>query len=180
MHPSPGAADEDTMELFLGDIGAAQGSQAASTASAAPVFVDGSGRRQRRVRRWGYLLVIPAAAYVILLLSTLMGGPTFRSPLLPASQAPQTPAPGEPARGATAGPSPRGTAGAGPRATPAAARPTAPAPAATSGTAAPVTGPAPTKATTGPADPGQRSPGGGRGRFTAPPGQGGGKPTGRP
>lgn len=181
MHPSPGAPDEDTMELFLGDLGAAQGPRVPPTAEA-PVFVDGSGRRQRHVRRWGYLLVIPAAAYVILLLSTLMGGPTFRSPFLPSAQAPQTPAPGEPAKGATAAPSPRRTAGADPRATPAAARPSAPAPAATSGTGtvAPVTGPGPTKATTGPADPGQPSPGSGRGRFTTPPGQGGGKPTGRP
>ncbi|SEO35345.1 hypothetical protein [Actinacidiphila rubida] len=48
-----------------------------------PVFVDASGRRQRRVRRLGYLLVIPAAAYVALVLSTVLGGPSVDSPLLP-------------------------------------------------------------------------------------------------
>ncbi|MFJ1702624.1 hypothetical protein [Kitasatospora sp. NPDC088346] len=59
-----------------------------------PVFVDSSGRRQRLVRRLGRLLVIPAAGYVVLLVSTLLGGPTVHSPLLPAAQAPQpVPAP---------------------------------------------------------------------------------------
>lgn len=51
--------------------------------AARPVFVDASGRRQRRVRRLGYLLVIPAAAYVALLLSTVLGGPSVDSPYLP-------------------------------------------------------------------------------------------------
>ncbi|GLV94393.1 hypothetical protein Slala04_58470 [Streptomyces lavendulae subsp. lavendulae] len=171
MHPAPGAHDEDTLELFLGDVPAARTAEGPPDPphAEAPVFVDSSGRRQRRVRRWGRLLVIPAAAYVILLLSTLMGGPTFPSPFLPSAQAPQPPAPGEPAKAATAGPSPRRTAGGSPRATPAA----------TPGSSTPVTGPAPTKATDGPVNPPQASPNG-RGRFTKPPGQGGGKPTGRP
>ncbi|MEY9964899.1 hypothetical protein ABIA33_002941 [Streptacidiphilus sp. MAP12-16] len=66
-----------------------------------PVFVDSSGRRQRRVRRLGRLLIVPAAAYVALLVSTLLGGPTIQSPLLPlpAPPAAQSAAPGTPAVG---------------------------------------------------------------------------------
>lgn len=55
----------------------------------APVFVDASGRRQRRVRRLGRLLVVPAAVYVALLVSTLLGGPTIHSPLVPLPDAPR-------------------------------------------------------------------------------------------
>jgi hypothetical protein len=51
--------------------------------AARPVFVDPSGRRQRRVRRLGRLLVIPAAGYVALLLSAAFGGPSVESPYLP-------------------------------------------------------------------------------------------------
>ncbi|CAG7646105.1 hypothetical protein [Actinacidiphila bryophytorum] len=51
--------------------------------AARPVFVDPSGRRQRRVRRFGRLLVIPAAGYVALLLSAALGGPSVDSPYLP-------------------------------------------------------------------------------------------------
>ncbi|WP_371501150.1 hypothetical protein OG871_30170 [Kitasatospora sp. NBC_00374] len=68
-----------------------------------PVFVDSSGRRQRLVRRLGRLLVIPAAGYVVLLVSTLLGGPTVHSPLLPAAQAPH-PVPAPPAAPQSAGP----------------------------------------------------------------------------
>ncbi|WP_234543248.1 hypothetical protein [Streptomyces shenzhenensis] len=50
---------------------------------ARPVFVDASGRRQRRVRRVARLLVIPAGAYVALLVSTLLGGPTISAPFVP-------------------------------------------------------------------------------------------------
>jgi hypothetical protein len=53
-----------------------------------PVFVDTSGRRQRRIRRLGRLLVVPAAVYVTLLVSTLLGGPTIHSPLVPLPAAP--------------------------------------------------------------------------------------------
>ncbi|MEZ0064234.1 hypothetical protein ABIA32_000212 [Streptacidiphilus sp. MAP12-20] len=56
---------------------------------ARPVFVDASGRRQRRVRRLGRVLVVPAVAYVALLISTLLGGPTINSPYLPLPAAPQ-------------------------------------------------------------------------------------------
>ena len=51
--------------------------------AARPVFLDPSGRRQRRVRRLGRLLVIPAAGYVALLLSAAFGGPSVDSPYLP-------------------------------------------------------------------------------------------------
>ncbi|MFJ6761106.1 hypothetical protein ACIQNK_39650 [Streptomyces sp. NPDC091273] len=182
MHPPLGIPDQDTMELFPGDIdayGTAQ-VQPVPAAAEAPVFVDRSGRRQRRVRRWGYLLVVPAVAYVVLLMSTLLGGPTFQSPFLPSAQAPHTPLPGGTAGAGTAGPSTRGPASST-RPVPAASHSrAAPSPAATTVTdkGTPSTGQGPTKAATGPADPAP-SPRG-RGRATAPPGQGGGKPTGRP
>lgn len=51
--------------------------------AARPVFLDPSGRRQRRVRRLGCLLAVPAAAYAVLLLSTALGGPSVDSPYLP-------------------------------------------------------------------------------------------------
>jgi hypothetical protein len=55
------------------------------SAAVGPVFVDPSGRRQRRVRRVGWLLVVPAAGYVAVLLSTVLGGPS--SPFLPLPEA---------------------------------------------------------------------------------------------
>lgn len=48
-----------------------------------PVFVDGSGRRLRRLRVAGVIVVVPAVGYVCLLFSTLLGGPTIHSPFLP-------------------------------------------------------------------------------------------------
>ncbi|MEV7442742.1 hypothetical protein AB0O22_16565 [Streptomyces sp. NPDC091204] len=185
MHPPFGIPDQDTMELFPGEIGAYGTAQVppVPAATEAPVFVDTSGRRQRRVRRWGYLLVVPAVAYVVLLMSTLLGGPTFRSSFLPSAQAPQTPVPGATAGAGTAGPSPRGPASSSTRRAPAASRSgAAPSPAVTTGTdkGTPGTGQGPTKSATGPADLDPSPRGGGRGRVTAPPGQGGGKPTGRP
>jgi len=48
-----------------------------------PVFVDGSGRRLRRLRGAGVIVVVPAVGYVGLLISTLLGGPTIHSPFLP-------------------------------------------------------------------------------------------------
>nr|WSX49377.1 hypothetical protein OG409_10680 [Streptomyces sp. NBC_00974] len=150
-----------------------------------PVFVDASGRRQRRVRRTGRLLVIPAAAYVVLLISTLMGGPTVRSPLLPAAPAPHTPEP-EASSAATSspGPSRRSSAGEGLSPTPSAAR--TPSKAATAGGRTPAPGQtglpviAPTAGTTpgnGAAPPAANT---GHGRPTSAPGQGGGKPTSHP
>lgn len=51
-----------------------------------PVFVDSSGRRQRRVLRAARLLVIPAGGYVALLVSTVLGGPTVSAPFVPQPQ----------------------------------------------------------------------------------------------
>lgn len=48
-----------------------------------PVFLDASGRRQRRLRVAGAILVAPAVGYVGLLLSAVLGGPTINSPFLP-------------------------------------------------------------------------------------------------
>lgn len=48
-----------------------------------PVFVDSSGRRQRRVLRAARLLVIPAGGYVALLISTVLGGPSLNAPFVP-------------------------------------------------------------------------------------------------
>ncbi|MER6071416.1 hypothetical protein ABT187_21730 [Streptomyces sp. NPDC001817] len=50
---------------------------------ARPVFVDSSGRRQRRVLRASRLLMIPAGGYVALLISTLLGGPGISAPFVP-------------------------------------------------------------------------------------------------
>lgn len=55
-----------------------------------PVFVDSSGRRPRRARRIGWLLVVPAAGYVALMVSTALGGPTVHAPFLPLPQAQPT------------------------------------------------------------------------------------------
>ncbi len=177
MYRPLGDPDEDTIELFLGDLdagGTAQAASAPPAPEAGPVFVDTSGRRQRRVRRWGCLLVVPAVGYIVLLVSTLLGGPTVESPLLPSTQAPHTPGPG-----ATASPSARGTASRSPR--PSASRGSASSPALRAGTAPPPgTGPGPVTATTGPGSTAPEPPGNGHGRNTAPPGQGGGKPNGRP
>ncbi|MFF2149425.1 hypothetical protein, partial [Kitasatospora sp. NPDC058190] len=166
-------------------------------ASPAPVFVDASGRRQRRIRRLGVVLAVPAGGYLALLVSTLLGGPTVNAPFLPL---PQAPAPSAPASADT----PSGTPSAGPEAAapgaPATAAPTHQrtvvpvsvqhpsatgvtvptgpgrgpgtpnAPAATS-TPAPATTPAAAPSTAPAATP---TPG--HGRPTAPPGN----PTGRP
>ncbi|MFF4651787.1 hypothetical protein [Streptomyces sp. NPDC001380] len=88
---------------------------------AAPVFVDASGRRRRRVSRLGRLLAVPAAAYVALLASTVLGGPTVDTPLLPAP-------PRQPVRHATvdSAPSAEPTRTQGPRRS-ATVRPAAPA-----------------------------------------------------
>ncbi|MEU7434600.1 hypothetical protein AB0B07_27775 [Streptomyces sioyaensis] len=51
--------------------------------SAGPVFVDSSGRRQRRVLRAARLLMIPAGGYVAVLISAMLGGPSVSSPFVP-------------------------------------------------------------------------------------------------
>jgi hypothetical protein len=129
--------------------------------AAGPVFVDSSGRRQRRVRRIGRLLAVPAAAYLALLLSSVLGGPTVSSPYLPLTggngrgaggHTPATPATGasSPAAEAdrTSGTGTSGHAPGGGTPTPAATTATPGGPASPS--APPATAPAPT-ATTAPA-----------------------------
>ncbi|MFJ8198921.1 hypothetical protein [Streptomyces sp. NPDC096152] len=59
-----------------------------------PVFVDSSGRRQRRVLRATRLLLIPAGGYVALLISTVLGGPSISSPAVPQPHSPHPAAPG--------------------------------------------------------------------------------------
>jgi len=122
-----------------------------------PVFVDTSGRRQRRVRRIGWLLAVPAAGYLALLASSLLGGPTIDAPFLPqapAAQAPTSPSDAAPggADGSAEQPDP-GTAA------PSAARPTGTAttrrPSGTTGATNPAATEAPTTATTGPTAPGR-------------------------
>ena len=66
-----------------GHASEAAGQRPGHSPAAQPVFLDPSGRRQRRVRRLGRLLAIPAAGYVALLLSTALGGPSVDSPYLP-------------------------------------------------------------------------------------------------
>ncbi|MGH1565025.1 hypothetical protein [Mumia sp. DW29H23] len=48
-----------------------------------PVFVDASGRRAHKARRWALVLALPAAAYVVALGSSVLGGPSLPSALLP-------------------------------------------------------------------------------------------------
>ena len=118
------------------------------------MFVDASGRRQRRIRRLGRLLVIPAAGYVALLVSSLLGGPGVSSPFLPAPPRPHTAPRAEPSPSTA------------PRATtphPAAARPTA---VSARPSAPATTAPRPTASTT--PSPSATSPG--RGHSTSVPG----------
>ncbi|MFB6614429.1 hypothetical protein ACIGFK_11385 [Streptomyces sp. NPDC085524] len=174
MRPQPGYADDDTLELPRITVG----SPSAAEAEPSPVFVDSSGRRQRRVRRLGWLLVVPAAAYVVLVLSSLFGGPTLRSPFLPAP------------RGADAAPSkapaaePQPSASTAPRRSAVPVGATSKAPSSTAPdkpAAGPGSGTAPTTRPTTAATGAAPSPGSnGHGRPTSPPGQGGGKPTAKP
>ncbi|MCQ4043352.1 hypothetical protein ACFOSC_00685 [Streptantibioticus rubrisoli] len=72
-----------------------------------PVFVDSSGRRQRRVRRAARLLVIPAGGYMALLASTLLGGPALSSAFVPLPDPPSpTPHPSVAAPDASPRPTP--------------------------------------------------------------------------
>lgn len=181
MRPQPGYADDDTLELPRIRAASPSGAGAAGAAEPSPVFVDSSGRRQRRVRRLGWLLVVPAAGYVVLVLSSLFGGPTLESPFLPAPRS----ADAAPSKAPAAEPR-RPSPSVAPRRTPAATgatsrppEPTAPAPQAPPGNgAAPTAAPAPPTTNGNGASPGSGS--AGQGKPTARPGQGGGKPTARP
>ncbi|GAA4855158.1 hypothetical protein [Kitasatospora terrestris] len=131
-------------------------------AEEAPVFVDASGRRRRRVQRVGRLLAVPAAGYLLLLASNLLGGPAVDAPFLPQPPERTTPAPQVP--------QPTGTAPDSAATSAAAADPTSSAPATRRATAPPAptaataTGAAPT------ADPTTAAPtaSASRGRPTAP------------
>lgn len=127
-----------------------------------PVFVDSTGRRQRRVRRAARLLLIPAGGYVALLISTVLGGPGISAPFVPQPDAarPATPrvtAPDSPSgvghSAGGAGTTAHANSGpAAPRTTSApAGRPTAStAPTATAGpTVAPTATPTPTRSSKG-------------------------------
>ncbi|MEV5969466.1 hypothetical protein [Streptomyces sp. NPDC051921] len=183
MHPRPGITDDDTVEFFVVDAAApAPHPPAPSVPEASPVFVDTSGRRQRRVRRWGYLLLVPAVGYVALLISALLGGPTVQAPFLPSAQAPHTPTPAPSTGGGNGGPTPAaGDTADRPdtASTPGGSDPT-PGEAATPGTGAPSTVPAPVRSTTGPGDTKPTPQGMGTGKPTERPDQGHGKPTSRP
>ncbi|POX44811.1 hypothetical protein [Streptomyces sp. Ru72] len=114
---------------------------AAGSDSARPVFVDSSGRRQRRVLRAARLLLIPAGGYVALLISAALGGPTLDAPFVPQPDPAHHPAKPSAAAPDTSPEASRPTGSASPttarQTSRATARPTAPAtPAATSAPAA--------------------------------------------
>ncbi|MEU6656101.1 hypothetical protein ABZ904_43820 [Streptomyces sp. NPDC046900] len=81
----------------------APGPGAPKSQSVRPVFVDSSGRRQRRVLRAAQLLVIPAGGYVALLISALLGGPTLNAPFVPQPDSPHPTTPGVTAPDASSG-----------------------------------------------------------------------------
>jgi hypothetical protein len=58
-----------------------------SPATSSPVFVDASGLRQRRIRRAGAWLAVPVVGYLVLLGSSLLGGPRVDTPLIPLPEA---------------------------------------------------------------------------------------------
>ncbi|MFB7464121.1 hypothetical protein ACFCZ1_11585 [Streptomyces sp. NPDC056224] len=169
----PAYRDDDTMPLpRICDV-------ATDAPAPSPVFVDSSGRRQRRVRRLGWLLVVPAAAYIVLLISSLFGGPTLQSPFLPSPRVPENTQsrppvaePGSPSPGAVRR---TGAPDTSPRPSPSPSRagvqPT------TGGGPGTTSGPAPS-ASQG-SSPAQGNGSGRSGKPTSPPGQGG-KPTAHP
>lgn len=84
-----------------------------------PVFVDSSGHRHRKIRRLGLVVAIPVVGYLVLLASSVLGGPQVDTPLIPlpeaAKQQPaprvkttqqpvQTPEPGDPTSDSTVRP----------------------------------------------------------------------------
>ncbi|HKE69461.1 MAG TPA: hypothetical protein VKB55_09420 [Nocardioidaceae bacterium] len=46
------------------------------------MFVDATGRRAYRLRRWRWVVVVPATAYLVAVASSLLGGPSLPSALL--------------------------------------------------------------------------------------------------
>ncbi|MEU9046352.1 MULTISPECIES: hypothetical protein [unclassified Kitasatospora] len=195
--PAAGPADHLAWPDEAGESDTAELSAVTDTAdeqpAPPPVFVDASGRRQRRIRRLGAVLAVPAGGYLALLGSTLLGGPTVNAPFLPL---PQPPAPSAPAQASTPSTAPfaapeaaappgapptvaarqAGTGPVGDRHPQTAGAPTGPAaglPSAPAGVGspAPVTSPA-----APPNSPPAATPPPGHGRPTSPPGNSGNKP----
>lgn len=147
-----------------------------------PVFVDHSGHRHRRIRRLGAVLAVPVVGYVVLLVSSVVGGPRVDTPLIPLPEAGrQHPAPRVTHAPATESPKPSE-----PEKTESSVRPVAqtsapettskpserPTPAPSSPTATPSTPTvAPTSATTPTITPGPPTTNPGHGKPTAPPGR---------
>lgn len=52
-----------------------------------PVFLDSTGRRHRTIRRAGAVLAIPVVGYLVLMTSSLFGGPRLDTPLVPLPEA---------------------------------------------------------------------------------------------
>lgn len=48
-----------------------------------PVFLDATGQRRRTLRRAGAFLAVPIVGYLILMSSSLLGGPSLDTPLIP-------------------------------------------------------------------------------------------------
>ncbi|QNE20437.1 hypothetical protein F1D05_24160 [Kribbella qitaiheensis] len=149
-----------------------------SPSTRSPVFVDSTGQRHRRIRRTAVWLAVPAVGYLVLLTSSLLGGPRVDTPLIPLPEAAkhqpaprvtpgpiravETPEPGETARSSTeptAGDHPTQPPPAGPAST----QPTT--------TAQPTTTPQPTSSVTPTITPGPPEQTPGHGKPTAPPGR---------
>lgn len=67
-------------------MGATRHEQAAATVAppaGAPVFVDNTGRRRRRIRRAAFTLAIGACGYGVVVVISLLGGPVPPNVLLP-------------------------------------------------------------------------------------------------
>ncbi|MFC9689331.1 hypothetical protein ACFTSF_12370 [Kribbella sp. NPDC056951] len=56
-----------------------------------PVFVDSSGHRRRRIRRLGVVFAVPVVGYVVLLVSSVLGGPQVDTPWIPLPEAGRRP-----------------------------------------------------------------------------------------
>ena len=52
-----------------------------------PVFLDSTGLRRRAIRRIGVFLAVPIVGYLILMSSSLLGGPRLDTPLVPLPEA---------------------------------------------------------------------------------------------
>ncbi|WP_155892798.1 hypothetical protein [Intrasporangium chromatireducens] len=77
-----------------------------ATPDETPVFVDPSGRRLRRVRWLTWSVFAAVAAYLVLVLSPFLGGPSIGSAFLPAPQQQDSPhaAPSRPSEQSAPGP----------------------------------------------------------------------------